>query len=92
MLAADKNAGMKVGEVIVEVTKTERVKEGMIYTVTSQKLPDVLKYPTILSVQLLDNGKSVIPVSGVGIIKIPVLGKIKIKVALKVTGIKNCES
>ncbi len=92
MLTADKNAGMKVGEVVVEVTKMEVVEEGVIYTVTSKKLPDVLKYPTILSVRLLDNGKNLIPVSGIGIIKIPVLGKIKIKMALKVTRIKNRES
>lgn len=83
-LAANMNVGMKLGEVVVEVTDVEVVKDGVIYTLTSKKLPDVLKYPTVLSVQLLDDGKKKLPISGVGTIKIPILGKIRIKGTLKV--------
>ncbi len=83
-LAANMNVGMKPGEVIVEVTDVEEVDDGVIYTLTSKKLADVLKYPTVLSVQLLDDGKKKLPISGVGIIKIPILGKIRIKGTLKV--------
>lgn len=83
-LAANMNVGMKPGEVVVEVTDVEVVEDGVIYTLTSKKLPDVLKYPTVLSVQLLDDGKKKLPISGVGTIEIPILRKIRIKGTLKV--------
>jgi hypothetical protein len=84
MLAADKDAGMKVGEVIVEITDIETTKEGLIYTLTSTKLPDVVKYPVVLSACLLDDGEKKLPVSGMGSVKLPVLGNIEIGATLKV--------
>jgi len=92
ILKANMNAGMEIDEVVVKVTDVEKTQDGVIYTFTSQKLPDVLKYPTILSVQLLDDGKKKLPISGVCTIEIPILRKIRIKGTLNVTGIKNCES
>jgi len=93
-LAAHMNIGVKsYSEVIVEVTNARVAPNGVIYTITSRKLPDILKYPTLISVQLLDDGKRVIPVSAVASIKLPILGKIRIKGIIKVRGIKtvNCE-
>ncbi|MEA3431499.1 MAG: DUF3108 domain-containing protein [candidate division WOR-3 bacterium] len=83
-LTANMNAGMEIDEVVVKVTDVEKTQDGVIYTFTSQKLPNVLKYPTVLSVQLLDDGKKKLPISGVGTIEIPILRKIRIKGTLKV--------
>jgi hypothetical protein len=84
MLAADKDVGMKVGEVIVEITDIETTEDGLIYTLTSTKLPDVVKYPVVLSVCLLDDGEKKLPVSGMGSVKLPVLGNIEIGATLGV--------
>ncbi len=87
ILRADMNAGVEISEVVVEVTGIEKTQRGILYTFTSKKLPDVLKYQTVLDVQLLDDGERRLPVSGVGTVWIPIIGKIRIKGILTTSGI-----
>lgn len=87
ILRANMNAGMEIDEVAVGVTVIETTENGVLYTFTSRKLPNLLKYPTVLSVQLLDDGVKKVPINGVGFVRVPVIGKVKLKGTLTTSGI-----
>lgn len=78
---------MEIDEIIVEVTDVKSTPDGVIYTFTSRKLPNVGKYPTVLKTQLLDDGEKKLPISGVGIVRIPIIGRINIEGTLTTSGI-----